>query len=224
MQNSQPSPRAVARQYGSTHKSRENSRMSQAATVQPQQPVPAIVYVVFSAEITPQTTEGLLAVMANCATQGVQTVYLAISTPGGDVTQGMTLYNVLRGMPFELITHNAGNVDSIGNAVFLAGAKRYACPHSTFMFHGVGFNMANQTIRLEEKNVREMLDNISSNHGRIGTILKERTQLTDAVIPELFREAQTKDAAFAVGCGIVDEIRDIHIPPGSTVISLVFQR
>jgi ATP-dependent protease ClpP protease subunit len=193
-------------------------------TPQPQPPVPQIVYVIFSAEITPQTTEGLLAVMANCATQGVRTVYLTISTPGGDVTQGMTLYNVLRGMPFELITHNAGNVDSIGNAVFLAGSKRYACPHSTFMFHGVGFNMANQNVRLEEKNVREMLDNISSNHGRIGTILKERTQLADTAIPELFRQAQTKDAAFAVGCGIIDEIRDIQIPLGSTVISLVFQR
>jgi ATP-dependent protease ClpP protease subunit len=198
--------------------------MAPTPPAQPQPPTPQIVYVVFSAEITPQTTEGLLAVMANCATQGVRTVYLTISTPGGDVTQGMTLYNVLRGMPFELITHNAGNVDSIGNAVFLAGSKRYACPHSTFMFHGVGFNMANQNVRLEEKNVREMLDNISSNHGRIGTILKERTQLPDAAIPELFREAQTKDATFAVGCGIVDEIRDIQIPFGSTVISLVFQR
>src|SRR5213593_78082 len=90
--------------------------------------VPQIVYVIFSAEITPQTTEGLLAVMANCATQGVKEVYLSLSTPGGDVTQGMTLYNVLRGMPFALTTHNAGNVDSIGNAVFLAGTKRYACP------------------------------------------------------------------------------------------------
>ena len=185
---------------------------------------PKTVYVMFSAEISPQTTESLLAVMANCATQGVQQVYLALSTPGGDVTQGVTLYNVLRGMPFELTTHNVGNVDSIGNAVFLAGSKRYAAPHSTFMFHGVGFNMANQTIRLEEKNVLEMLDNIKSNHDRIGSILEERTQIPKAVIKELFREAQTKDATFAVGCGIVHEIRDIQIPPGSTVVSLVFQR
>lgn len=77
-------------------------------------------------------------------------VYLLLSTPGGSVMHGMNLYNVLRGMPFELITHNVGNVDSIGNAVFLAGAKRYAAPHSTFMFHGVGFDLPAQT-RLEEK-------------------------------------------------------------------------
>ena len=185
---------------------------------------PKMVYVIFSAEISPQTSESLIGVMANCATQGVKTVYLSISTPGGDVTQGITLYNLLRGMPFELITHNAGNVDSIGNAVFLAGNKRYACPHSTFMFHGVGFSMNNQNVRLEQKNLQEMLDNVFSNHARIGTILKERTQLTDAAIPELFREAQTKDAAFAASCGIVHDVRDIQIPEGSTVISLVFKR
>jgi ATP-dependent protease ClpP protease subunit len=161
--------------------------------------------------------------MANCATQGVKNVYLAISTPGGDVMSGITLYNVLRGMPFLLTTHNVGNVDSIGNAVFLAGQVRYACPHSTFMFHGVGFNMT-QNARLEEKNVREMLDHILGDHTRIGAILKERTKIQEALIPELFREAQTKDATFAVGCGIVHEIRDLQIPSGSSVISLVFQR
>lgn len=185
--------------------------------------VPETVYIMFSAEINPKTSGSLQAVLANCATQGVKVVYLAFSTPGGDVMQGMTLYNLLRGMPFKVITHNVGNVDSIGNAIFLAGEERYACKHSTFMFHGVGFNMANQTVRLEEKNIREMLDNIVSNHSRIGTILEERTQLEKAVIPELFREAQTKDAAFAVGCGIIHEVRDINIPTGSTVISLVFQ-
>ena len=192
--------------------------------MQPQQGVPDTVYVTFSAEINPKSAESLMAVMANCATQGVKTVYLAMSTPGGEVVQGITLYNVLRGMPFRLITHNVGNVDSIGNAVFLAGSPRYACPHSTFMFHGVGFSMANQTVRLEEKNVREMLGSILNDHARIGTILEERTKIDKALIPELFREAQTKDSAFAISCGIVDEIRDLQIPAGGPVVSLVFQR
>lgn len=186
-------------------------------------PVPKVVYVLFTGLIDPKTAQSLLAVMANCSTQGVKSVYLALSTPGGDVVQGMTLYNLLRGFPFELTTHNVGNVDSIGNAVFLAGAKRYACKHSTFMFHGVGFDMANQAIRLEEKNIREMLTNITSNHERIGSVLEERTKIDKTVIPELFREAQTKDAAFAVSHGIIDEIRDFNVPAGSAVVSLVFQ-
>src|ERR1700693_1709158 len=92
------------------------------------------VYVSFSAEINAATTESLISVMSNLVNQKVTTVYLLLSTPGGSVMHGLNLYNLFRGFPFELITHNVGNVDSIGNAVFLAGSKRYAAPHSTFMF------------------------------------------------------------------------------------------
>ncbi len=116
--------------------------------------VPETVYISFSAEINPHTTESLIAAIANVVNQGVKKVYLLMSTPGGAVMNGMNLYNVLRGLPVELTTHNVGNVDSIGTALFLAGAKRYACPHSTFMFHGVGFNVP-QGARLEEKFLRE---------------------------------------------------------------------
>ena len=136
---------------------------------------------------------------------------------------GMNLYNVLRGFPIELTTHNVGNVDSIGNAVFLAGAKRYACQHSTFMFHGVGFDLGGGG-RLEEKGCREHLGSILSDQKRIGSIIKERSTLSAAQVRRLFREAQTKDAASAVSCGIVHEVRDVQIPPGSSVVSLVFER
>lgn len=136
---------------------------------------------------------------------------------------GLNIYNVLIGMPFELITHNVGNVDSIGNAIFLAGSKRYACPHSTFMFHGVGFDVQGQ-MRLEEKFLKERLGNVLSDHKRIGSIISERTKLDQKVVESLFTEAQTKDATFAASTGIVHEVKDVQIPPGSHVISLVFQR
>jgi ATP-dependent Clp protease protease subunit len=186
-------------------------------------PAPPVVYITFSAEIVPHTTESLIAALSNVVNQGVQEVHLLLSTPGGHVMYGMNLYNVLRGLPIRLITHNVGNVDSIGNAVFLAGQRRIACPHSTFMFHGVGFDAPGGT-RFEEKVLRERLDAILSDQRRIGAVLAERTRLTPEQISTLFLEAQTKDAAFAVGCGIVDEVRDVEIPPGSPVISLVFQR
>jgi hypothetical protein len=56
-----------------------------------------------------------------------------------------------------------GNIDSIGNAIFLAGKTRKACTHSTFMFHGVGFDIHQ---RLEEKNLREGLDSILATQRR----------------------------------------------------------
>lgn len=181
------------------------------------------IYVSFSAEIVPKTTESLIAVLGEQANKKVDEVYLMISTPGGNVMNGLNLYNVLKAFPFKLITHNVGNVDSIGNAIFLAGTERYACQHSTFMFHGVGFDgKAGQ--RFEEKFLRERLDGILQDQRRIGSIIRQHTDLDDRKIRNLFREARTKDAEYALSVGIIHEIRDVQIPPGNAIISLVFQR
>ncbi|MCH8089235.1 MAG: ATP-dependent Clp protease proteolytic subunit [Chloroflexi bacterium] len=182
-----------------------------------------VLYVTFSAEINIKTTESLIAVMTQAANRQVQQVYLAISTPGGQVKEGMNLYNVLRGMPFSLVTHNVGSVDSIGNAVFLAGETRYAVPNATFLFHGVGFDIKGQ-IRLEEQDVRDRLDIILSDQKRIGDVISANSNLNDRSIASLFRTQQTKDTSWAVDKGIIHEIRDFQIPPGSTIISLIFQR
>lgn len=185
--------------------------------------VPNTVCVSFSAEIVPQTTEALLNVCAQLANQGVPNVYLAISTPGGSVMHGLNAYNVLRAMPFKLITHNVGNVDSIGNVVFLAGSERYACSTSTFMFHGVGTGVQKDD-RLEEKSLRERLDAVQADQRRIADVISQRSSLSPTKIEELFLEQRTKNPAFAKESGIIHDIRDVELPPGTPVHQLVFQR
>jgi ATP-dependent protease ClpP protease subunit len=180
------------------------------------------VYVSFSAGVNSTTTESLIATMANCVNQGVAEVHLLLSTPGGSVMNGMNLYNVLRALPIELVTHNVGNVDSIGNAVFLAGKRRYACPHSTFMFHGVSFDQVTGAPQLTAQYLSELTDSLLADQKRIAGVIEERTNLDAAQIEPLFREAQTKDAAYAVSVGIVHEVKDVEIPPGAPVVGLVF--
>ncbi len=131
----------------------------------------------------------------------------------------MTLYNFLRALPVTVNTHNIGNVDSIGNAIFLAGKTRKASPHSTFMFHGVGLNANN--MRLEEKNLREALDSILADQKRIADVITDCTSIDAGKVGELFREASTKDASFAVANGIVHAIEELNIPVGSPIVSLV---
>lgn len=109
-----------------------------------------LVYVSFSADINTSTTERLIAVIAECVNKNVQKVYLLLSTGGGMVMCGLILYHTLKSMPFELITHNVSNINSIGNPVFLAENPRYSCPNATFMFHGVGFKWQSNE-RLEQK-------------------------------------------------------------------------
>jgi ATP-dependent protease ClpP protease subunit len=184
--------------------------------------VPTDAYVLFSAEIDPNTGELLIATMAELANRGLRRVTLAMSTPGGVVHKGLTIYNTLRGMPFELITHNVGNVDSIGGPVFLAGEQRYACPHATFMFHEVAALVGEGTM-LGRRMLEERTDGVLADEKRIGSIIKERTSLSARDVDALFEHAQIKDAAYAVGAGIVDEIKDIEFIPGVPVISLVFE-
>ena len=63
---------------------------------------------------------------------------------------GVTLYNYIKSLSVKVVMHNVGLVNSIANVIFLAGNERYAVPHSSFLFHGVGFDIPQPT-RLEEK-------------------------------------------------------------------------
>jgi len=193
-----------------------------AVPAPPIAPVPPPHFISFSAQVNDNTTQQLVAAMNQCRLQGAQEVHLLISTPGGSVMNGITLYNVLKGMPFKLVTHNIGNIDSIGNAIFLAGTERYACGHSTFMFHGVSSGIQGLSA-LDARSLRERLQSVVADEKRIGSIIEQRTQLTHREVLALFREARTKDASYALANGLINAIQDVNIPAGSPMLTLVVQ-
>ena len=180
-------------------------------------------YILFSAEIDAKTSEVLLALCSDFVNKGVETIHLALSSPGGSVLAGINAYNVLRALPVKLVTHNSGSVNSIGNVVFLAGDERYAAPNSSFTFHGVGFDVTNQ-MRFERKHLRERLDSLEADERKIGAIIAERTALSEAEVSELFLGAVTRDPNYARDKGIVHEVRELSIPAGALVHQLVFKR
>lgn len=180
------------------------------------------VYVSFSAVVNQLSTENLLGFLAQQANNGIDEVHLAVSTPGGSVMNGLNAYNVMRAMPFKLITYNVGNVNSIGNALFLAGEQRYACAVSSFMFHGVGFEVTAGT-KFEEKILRERLDSIMNDQQRIGEIIRSRTSIDAREVKRLFLQAATKDTAYALQKGIIHAVREFKVPAGSQLFQLVFK-
>lgn len=177
-------------------------------------------YVNFHAAINPHTTQNLMTVIGQKLMAGTTEFYILLSTPGGQVASGLTVYNFLRAVPVPITMHNIGNVDSIGNAIFLAAATRKACAHSTFMFHGVAYDL--QNLRLEEKNARELLRGILADQNRIADIIVDRTNINSRRARQLFREARTKDANDALTNGIISEICDPAIPAGADIVSFVF--
>ena len=136
---------------------------------------------------------------------------------------GITIYNVLRGLPITLPTHNVGNVDSIGAVIYLAGERRYACPQSTFMLHGVAFG-ANTPTQFFERNLRERLEAVQADQERIKAIYRDRAGINPEVAEQFFLGESNISANDAVGNGLAHEIRAVQIPAGSPVLQLVFNR
>jgi len=192
----------------------------QQAPVNPALP-PA--FISFSAEVIPQTSEALIGAVSQFVSQGFRDIHLLLSTPGGLVSYGITVYNALRGMPINLTTHNVGNVDSIGAVIFLAGTKRFTCPQATFMLHGVSFRTMGPT-QFFEKNLKERLASIQADHERIKAIYQSRAGISPEDAESFFLGESSINASDAVARGLAHEIREVQIPAGSPIAQLVFNR
>jgi ATP-dependent protease ClpP protease subunit len=72
-----------------------------------------------------------MATVAQQVAQGFDELHLMLSTLGGQVAQGISIYNMLKALPIRVITYNVGTVNSIGNVIFLAGSPRYAARTSS---------------------------------------------------------------------------------------------
>lgn len=181
---------------------------------------PQDVYVMFDDTIAPQPAQALIKVMAEAANQGVPRVVLCLTTSGGAIVTGIQLYQVLRGMPFDLTVHAVGDVASAGNIVFVAGQERVAAPHSTFMFHEPTIS-ASEGEEYNVKNLRELAAQLESNGNRNRRILEERTGMSRNEINALKRRTRTLNADEAVAAGLADRIDELVIPPGALTVSVV---
>ena len=183
-------------------------------------PIPKtnIAYFLFSAPIDAAAEQGILDACTQLIGQGVRTVYLLISTPGGAVINGINLYSFLRSLPIRLITHNMGSVDSIGTVIFLAGSERYASPHATFMFHGVASGV-NKATKLDRNQLLARLDRIAADEEKIASIIHYRASFSEKEkVSKLFHEQSTKDNQFAISRGIIHSERNVKIPTGAPIV------
>ena len=188
-------------------------------------PPPKVVYLSFSAEINVKTVEQLLAFCADKVNNGFDEIHIGLSTPGGNVRDGINAYHVLRSLPVKIVMYNTGAVDSIGTAIFLAGEERYAGSATTFMFHGVGFDIGQGvSIRLEEQSLLDRLDTIIADNKKIAAIISSRTSIKTKEATSLFREQATKDAAYAHKNGLIHAVKDFSVPKGVQIFQMVFNR
>ncbi|WP_262367144.1 ATP-dependent Clp protease proteolytic subunit [Microbispora sp. NBC_01189] len=83
-------------------------------------------------------------------------IWMYINSPGGSVTAGMAIYDMMEYVPNDVCTVAMGLAASMGQFLLCAGArgKRYALPHARIMMHqpsgGIGGTAADIAIQAEQ--------------------------------------------------------------------------
>jgi ATP-dependent Clp protease, protease subunit len=83
-------------------------------------------------------------------------ISMYINSPGGSVTAGMAIYDVMQYVPNDVATYAMGMAASMGQFLLCAGAagKRYALPHAAILMHqphgGIGGTATDIRIQAEQ--------------------------------------------------------------------------
>ncbi|KAB8179988.1 ATP-dependent Clp protease proteolytic subunit [Microbispora catharanthi] len=90
------------------------------------------------------------------AEDSTRDISLYINSPGGSVSAGLAIYDVMQYVPNDVVTVGMGLAASMGQFLLCAGApgKRYALPHARIMMHqplgGIGGTAADIAIQAEQ--------------------------------------------------------------------------
>ncbi len=173
----------------------------------------------FMAPVVPQTADALFRIIDRKLKEKVERLHLMISSPGGMVFHGLSLYNFLKGAPIEVYTYNFGSVDSIGVIVFCAGSRRFSVPHARFLIHGVQLNFHGDQ-SLDEKGLEEKLKGLKLDYKNIARVIADTAQKPAHKVEEDMNNRTTLNPQEAKDYGLVHEIKS-ELFPANADLSIV---
>jgi len=174
------------------------------------------LYIRFLAPVIPQTTSQLFGIIDAAIKQQVTRIHLLLSSPGGSVFHGLSIYNFLRGAPVEVYTYNFGSVDSIGVVVFCAGSRRLSVPHARFLIHPVQFNFQGQAA-FDEKQLEEHLKSLKIDQENIARVIADTTGKPLHKINEDMISRTTLSPTQAKDYGLIHDVQSSLFPAGASL-------
>lgn len=164
------------------------------------------VYINFFGPIDFQIAQGLMTLCHQLVSQGARSLYFLFASPGGEVNTGIELYNFLKSLPVKITMHNMSAIDSIATVIFLSGDERYACPHSTFLFHGPKTTFLKQT-SYGLREVKEVSSALEKDEEKIKGIITENTSITREEMEQFFVSGQSTNLGFAQNKSLISAIK-----------------
>jgi ATP-dependent protease ClpP protease subunit len=123
-----------------------------------------------------------------------------INSPGGEVFDGITIYNCLQARG-DVDVYIDGLAASIASVIAMAGRKVFIAKNARFMVHD-GFSMAAGNA----SDMREMADRLDDASNNIASIYAERTGDTVAHWREIMRGERWYTAQAAIDAGLADSM------------------
>lgn len=125
-----------------------------------------------------------------------------LNTPGGEVFDGIAIYNALRNHPAEVTVIVDSLAASIGSVIAMAGDRIVMTRNSQMMIHdGHGMCVGNAA---DMRNLADLLDKTSDN---IASIYAERTGTSTKTWRNVMRAEKWYSAEEAVSAGLADEVQ-----------------
>jgi ATP-dependent Clp protease protease subunit len=137
-------------------------------------------------------------------------IHLYINSPGGSVTAGMGIYDMMQGVSCDVATYCIGQAASMGALLLTAGAKnkRFALPNARIMIHQplAGLRGTSTEFQIYAKEYLRMKAHLNS------VLVKHTGKTLDQVEKDTDRD-NFMSATEARDYGLVDSVLE-RIPPG----------
>lgn len=132
-------------------------------------------------------------------------ITLYISSPGGEVTSGLAVYDYMQIMKSPVTTVCVGTAASMGAILFLAGTKRKMLPHTKIMIHDPSYGNENM-VGVKPLEIKERLDGLMESRKILADIIAERSGMNLKQVYAKTRRDSFLNAEEAVKLGIATEI------------------
>ncbi len=177
------------------------------------------IYIRFMAPVNPQSTDALFKAIDSAIVKKKERINLLISSPGGSVFHGLSVYNYLKGAPIEVYTYNFGSVDSIGVIMFCSGKRRFSVPHARFLIHGVRFNIGGNN-SFDEKQLEEHLKGLKIDQKNIAQVIADTTEKPRDKVEDDMNNRTTLNPSEAKSYGLVHEIKSELFPHDAHIVTI----
>lgn len=132
-------------------------------------------------------------------------ITLYINSPGGNVMDGLGVFDYLKDMEAPLRTVCCGTCASMGAILFLAGKRREIYPHGRIMIHDPSYGTADIGGKKPHE-IQKQVDSLMETREMLATIIADVTGKTLEEIYEVTKEDTFYNASKAVEFGLATGI------------------